>query len=55
MDYREKFDAIDAKIEQCLLALSDRITEFKASGQGEVAGELEKQCDEIRRKLNGQH
>jgi hypothetical protein len=52
MDYREKFDA---KIEQCLLALSDRIAEFKASGQLGVARELEKQCDEIRSRLNGQH
>jgi hypothetical protein len=54
MDYRERFDAIGAKIEQCLLALSDRIAEFKASGQVGVARELEKQCDQIRSRLNGQ-
>jgi methionine salvage enolase-phosphatase E1 len=53
MDYQEKLDAIGAKIEQCLLALSDRIAEFKASGQVGVARELERQCDQIRGKLNG--
>jgi hypothetical protein len=50
MDYREK---INVKIRQCLLALEDRIAEFKAAGRDGVARELQKDCDEIRSKLNG--
>jgi hypothetical protein len=50
MDYREKFDT---KVRECLVALDDRIAEFKAAGRVEVARELQKDCDEIRGRLDG--
>jgi hypothetical protein len=50
MDYREKFDA---KIRECLVALDDRIAEFKASGQVADALVIEKQCNKVRKGLDG--
>jgi hypothetical protein len=52
MDYWENFDA---KIRECLTALEERIAEFKAVRQVEMAQQLQKDCDEIRGKMNGKY